>query len=194
MNSTIKYSFLFATLAFVSAHAWSGANEVPFKATVTIVNDTLRPSDLSKPPCPTSPFVGLTIGSGNASQLGSIAFVGNDCVDVLLGQHVSGLPIFSFSGISFSGDAPLVITAANGDKLYANYRGTFVPDLERKSASPSLVPYKIDNGGQYSITGGTGRFLGAQGRGSLTGIEDLDPTGRLPAENGKLQLNGTISY
>lgn len=192
MNSTIKKSFLFATFAFVSVQAWSDQNGVPFKATVAI-KDTIQPSEF-KPPCPTSPLIGLTVGGGNASHLGNIGFVANDCVDVLFGQNAVGLPVFSFSGISFSGNAPLTITAANGDKLYATYSGIFVPDLGRKSASTLLVPYKVDNGGKFSITGGTGRFLGARGQGSLTGTEDLDPRGVLPADNGKLELNGTISY
>lgn len=193
MHLNFKRSVVFAAFSLFSVHALSGPTQGPFKATVILAMDSFEPSMPSQMPCPNSHMVGLTIGSGNASHLGKISFVGNDCVNVSV--PLNSYPVFSFSGIpGTSGTPALTITAANGDKLYATYYGSFVPDHTRKSASPALLPYKVDAGAGFSITGGTGRFQGAQGKGTLTGVEDLDPSGKVPAANGKLELNGTISY
>lgn len=130
---------------------------------------------------------GMTIGSGNASQLGRIAFVGTDCVRII-GEKF-GFPIFSFCGL----DGALTITTDNGDKLYGSYQGTFVATGEPPQGG--LVPYRVE-GGQFTITKGTGRFAKVSAFGNLTGTEklNLDPTGKGPASNGTIYLNGKISF
>jgi hypothetical protein len=73
----------------------------------------------------------------------------------------------------------LVLTAANGDQVFATYAGTFT--IER---AVSTI-----NGG-YQITGGTGRFSQATGNGIVQGSENI---GDVPAK-GEVQLTGTIAY
>ena len=74
-------------------------------------------------------------------------------------------------------DGEFTLTAANGDQLRGTYSGELVP-LE-----PPL--FAID--GQFTFTGGTGRFANATGGGNASGVQNL-ATGDVTVE-----LVGTIS-
>jgi hypothetical protein len=202
MFLTFQKTIIISALALTSAAAISGPTNVPFQATVTITDsidsssngvaackDALVPSTSSGYNLAGS---GMTIGNGNATHLGRMAFVGNDCVHMAVGPY--GLPIFYFQGAQGS----LVITAANGDKLYGSYSGTFVPTGElptAEQAKVNVVPYKVE-GGQFSIVKGTGRFADAYASGTLSGVESLsmDLSGKGPPSTGTIYLNGKISY
>lgn len=190
MFLTFKKTVIISALAFTSAAAISGPTNVPFTATVTIT-DSIDPLGRANCELTGLPGInagsGMTIGHGNATHLGRIAFVGNDCVRIIGEQY--GLPKFYFQGAQGS----LVITAANGDKLYGSYSGTFVPTGE--PPKDKLVPYKVE-GGQFSIAKGTGRFADAYASGVLSGVESLsmDLSGNGPPSTGTIYLNGKISY
>lgn len=140
------------------------ANAVPFSADI-VTQEILHPDPVA---CPTFPYLaGTTTGVGKATHLGAATGMGSDCVTP------TSPTTFQF------GNGQLTIVAANGDELRATYHGTLVP-------SP-LPPFSTING-SYTITGGTGRFSGATGGGTLGGTENL-LTGQ-----GRLTLSGTLSY
>ena len=142
-------------------NATAGPKNVPFKVSA-ITQETLH----GNPGCP-SYLSGDTTGTGNASHLGEITFVATDCVTL------------SPSNFIFS-NGRLTIYAANGDTLTLSYAGTLTPNPQPNSLSML--------GGQFQITGGTGRFVSASGSGYLQGVENL-ATGQ-----GQFDLVGTISY
>lgn len=84
-------------------------------------------------------------GTGIATQLGRLTFIGSHCVTI--SQNI--LP---FSG----GEA--TITAANGDELHGTYSGVV-----------SVISDMGNVDGQVDITGGTGRFANATGALVMTG-------------------------
>lgn len=190
MPPILKNSIIFSAFAFTSVSSFSGPTNVPFQATMAIedsidLTNAAACSGAGLPGFIAGP--GMTIGSGNASHLGRIAFVGNDCVSIIGGTPEQ--PVFLFSGAEGS----VTITAANGDKLYGKYWGTFMPS--GKPTTNGLVSYKLINGG-FSISRGTGRFADAYASGDITGEEQLnlknDP--KFPKSHGTVYLSGKISY
>lgn len=135
---------------------------VPFKASLN-TEETLGFNPVA---CPTAFLQGTTVGTGNASHMGSVTLRSTDCVVQVDGQ------------ITFT-DGRLVLTAANGDQLSASYSGMLLP-----SAEPPV--YSLS--GSYTVTGGTGRFKGATGSGSLQGSSNI-VTGL-----GSYTATGFISY
>jgi hypothetical protein len=190
MFLSLQKTIFITALAITSTAAISGPSNVPFQATVTIT-DSIDPTGFAACKDAGLPGTlagsGMTIGSGNATYLGRMAFVGNDCVHMAAGPY--GLPTFYFHGPQGS----LTITAANGDKLYGSYSGSFVPTGEPPKGG--MVPYKVE-GGQFSIVKGTGRFANALASGTLSGVEllNMDPSGNGPPSTGTIYLNGKISY
>jgi hypothetical protein len=75
-----------------------------------------------------------------------------------------------------------MLTASNGDQLVATYAGTAQPQ------ATGLLALS----GTFTFTGGTGRFAGAKGSGTLEGVEAIGPHLALPAK-GFLVLTGQIS-
>ncbi len=69
----------------------------------------------------------------------------------------------------------MVFTAANGDQLFGNYVGTHV-------GYPGLVTF----GGNFQITGGTGRFCGMTGSGDYGGTADMSTATNLLYFDGRL--------
>ena len=161
--STLRVALSAAAIA-VATTAVAGPTNVPFKATF-VTQEQLHPDPAV---CQTAPYlVGVTTLSGHASHLGATTGVSSDCVTP------TSPYTFSFA------NGKLTATAANGDELRAEYSGTL---------SPTATPPIFAVAGSYRITGGTGRFSGASGSGTLQGIENIQ-TGQ-----GQLQLSGAISY
>lgn len=179
-------TFLFAILSFASVHAISGpSKQVPFKADVT-TTETLSFATPDNPlGCPSSelpPTAGMTIGTGNASHLGKIAFVAIDCVTLTNG-------IFAFER------GQLTVTAANGDQIFITYFGTFGPLKPNPTEWPTIDI--VSKSSPFTITGGTGRFFNATGNGNLSGQLKVNPNPLAPnaaPSPGHLHLDGTISY
>jgi len=111
------------------------------------------------------PFLYVTVeGQGNVSHLGlTSAFTDNQVVNLITG----------------SATATYTLTAANGD--------TVVLEMSFQSTQ---VPGGVTFAGDYTVTGGTGRFYGATGGGVLAGSAFL--TG--PNDGvGSFSVAGTIS-
>lgn len=118
-------------------------------------------------------------GQGSANRsIGSIGVSSQNCV-VMPSQQVP-------NGLDFFGPR-FVLTTADGDQLIAQYSGTASPAL----STPAGGLYNL--AGTYTIIGGTGRFAGAQGCGTLTGSEAVSFTG-LPTGVGRISLQGVIAY
>lgn len=104
-------------------------------------------------------------GEGTATRLGNAMWSATECVDLLANP-----------GRSHVRDGRAVLTSAKGE-LHLSY--------EADGALPDLAG-DVHVTGPYVITGGTGRFAGASGSGTLTGdanvytsIAQVDLTGTL---------------
>lgn len=151
--------------ACISSTVIAGPTNVAFTASVN-TTEYLVPTPGG--PCP---LAGMTTGSGTASYIGKVLLTATDCVT----PQADGSFIFS--------NGKLVFTASNGDTLTATYGpGSFI------ALTPGPV-YTI-NHAAFVITGGTGLFKGAFGRGELRGTENIST---VPAI-GQLQAFGTISF
>ncbi len=116
--------------------------------------------------CP-SQFGGTITGHGNSTLLGRVAFVANDCI-------TQDGAIYNFSR------GRLIIMTISGDQLFADYSGQFVPTGQGTNY--------VFSGATFTIVGGTGRYIFANGGGQLQGTEDM-LTGA-----GTVSLSGRISY
>jgi hypothetical protein len=104
-------------------------------------------------PCETGGMVLEVTGTGHTSQLGHYSGRYRECLDPATGAVTAGA---------------FTLTAANGDDVFGTYSGQAVP-----TDDPDVVAYK-DPG---VITGGTGRFAGAGGVVTTSGLANL-ATGR----------------
>lgn len=122
----------------------------PFRFTLTGNADP----DFSQGPCN---VVNTESGTGVAQHLGRVTWaseeVVNFCVDP---QDPSRAEV----------TGALVITAANGDQL----RGTYLSIVDADFGAGTLTAQ-----GEFVITGGTGRFSGASGSGSISVAGSLLP-------------------
>lgn len=116
--------------------------------------------------CP-SKFGGTIIGRGDGTLTGPVAFVANDCITM------NGA-VYNFSA------GKMIVLAIQGDQIFADYSGQFVPTGEGTKY--------VFNGATFQITGGTGKYNKATGGGTLSGGEDM-ATGV-----GTIKLSGKISY
>lgn len=101
-------------------------------------------------------------GAGTATHLGRYSYTADECFDPGTG--------------TFTGDP--TFTAANGDQLWGSYEGQVAP-----TSDPNVITYTET----LTISGGSGRFLGASGVLEVVGIANL-ATGEYSQE-----LSGWIS-
>lgn len=159
---------LLALGAAASPPAWADKDRtVPFKASVT-TQEVLTMGHAALKRCPASGLLGTTTGQGTASYMDAVSLVATDCPVTLDGVNF------------FFRDGQMTLTAANGDRLKAIYSGTLLP-------VPGTDPVVHAINGTFSVTGGTGRFGGARGGGSLQGTEDLATL------KGSYQVDGTLT-
>jgi hypothetical protein len=152
--------------ALGSVPAWAGSTTVPIKASL-VTEETLG-YDPAR--CPMAGIVGTTTGTGQSSHLGVVKMLATDCPLFVPGMQ----PSFS-NGV-------LTLTGASGDRVSANYQGVLVP------VDAAAGVYSI--AGDFSVTGGTGRFAGATGSGYLQGTITLGPV----VSKAQYQVTGVISY
>ncbi len=100
-------------------------------------------------PCETSGVILEVTGTGHSTQLGNYSGRYRECLDPATGAVTGGT---------------FTLTAANGDKVFGTYSGQAVP-----TDDPTVVAYE-DPG---EITGGTGRFAGAGGTMTTSGVANL---------------------
>ena len=142
---------------------FAGPRDVPFKAELAITEK------LNYDPghCPAYPYMtGVITGKGTASHLGKVSVSAINCI-------FPTPPTFTFT------EGQLKLTAANGDELRATFHGSLTP-------TGTKDVYMLQ--GPYKIMGGTGRFAGASGHGTLQGEENL------ATQEGTIEATGTISY
>jgi hypothetical protein len=152
--------------AACSSPVWAGPPWVPFKASL-VTQETLGFDPVR---CPLAGIVGTTTGTGQATQFGAVRMLSTDCP--LLAPGVP--PTFSNGLLTF--------TASNGDLISASYQGSLHP--------VDGVPDLYSVAGDFSVTGGTGRFAGARGSGYLQGTVTLGPL----VSKGEYQVTGYLSY
>ncbi len=102
-----------------------------------------------------------------------------------IGSHIGKATLLAYPTIDFrtnpiSVSGTLVITAANGDEIFASFTGT------RTATSSTVLDFTIN--ATYTITGGTGRFQNATG--SFVGIS----LGTVGIHTGTASYEGYISY
>lgn len=114
--------------------------------------------------CPTK-IGGTMTGYGTSTQFGRVVFLGGDCV-----TPTGTLNTFS--------DGKFILTALTGELLFANYSGQAVPNSDGSAF--------VFSNATFQITGGTGRYAGATGGGTLNGTENAKTF------QGQLQLSGRI--
>lgn len=130
---------------------------VPFRATFT-GNST------SGPGAPCAVLRSDIVGEGHATHLGNFTTVQHHCFD-------PNDPSGAFT------DGFYTFTGANGDTIFGTYNGHLVP----------IAPPVFAIVGEFTIEGGTGRFVGAAGGGAASGTLNV-ATGVATA-----MLNGVIS-
>ena len=163
----------FGLMALASA-AIAAPQSRPFKAKLT-VTESIQFTGAA--PC-------FAIGSiqaiGTATHLGKVTVSSHDCINPQGVFDPSAPNSFSFASTG-AGSTGLVFTAANGDSLFAAHSGT----LTAQSSGPHRIT------GQFIITGGTGRFVGATGGGTMTGYEDIS---QIVSGHGEIDVAGVIVY
>jgi hypothetical protein len=160
-RAPLSYQLLFAVLLLMgfAPRGLEAQSTVPLKATI-LISETIQV--LGMPPCI---LQGNISGVGVANRLGKLTVASTDCINPI------GPTAFAFSS------EHVVLRLANGNEIFARYFGTLTQE-----DSIGVIA------GGFEITGGTGRYLGATGAGSVKGVEDMT-TGK-----GQIQLVGTISF
>lgn len=109
-------------------------------------------------------------GSGQGTHTGQYTIVRQHCFDL---------------ATAAIGDGYFEQTAANGDKLWGTYSGSPAGVLEfDEDGNPVVII--LDS--PWMITGGTGRFAGAQGSGDTHGVFNI------VTKEGDFSMNGWIIY
>ncbi|MGH2728387.1 MAG: hypothetical protein ACRDKS_15570 [Actinomycetota bacterium] len=101
--------------------------------------------------------------TGKSSHLGKYSLVAQESI------HLETLAV---------SEGSFTLTAANGDTISGTYAGRGTPDGE-----PGVIAFRASG----PVTGGTGRFAGATGELTFTGVADL-PAGELSQS-----VSGTLS-
>jgi hypothetical protein len=118
-------------------------------------------------------FLSTLHGTGTASHMGYVAADGGHCLNPFTFAFVGG---------------QITLTAANGDQLFMTYEG---------NGFPGAAPNEVGWTDVLTVTGGTGRFVGAEGSANETGgaIIAFDPaTGLATGGTGWSRIEGTIRY
>ncbi len=124
-------------------------------------------ANLAATATPAGPPVGSILeifvsGSGQTSHMGNAIVWEHMFVNLATGEFYDG---------------EYVLTAANGDEVEGSFHGYMVP---------TSVPGDMEIVGFFTIDDGTGRFEGAQGEGTASGMQYADYTV-------DLRLDGTIT-
>jgi hypothetical protein len=133
-----------------------------------VTSDTMGPPDGCTLPGAMWSYRGE--GTGTFAHLGRVSFEIDHC------SKMTGPTSGVFGG------GTITLTAANGDELYMSEEGTFELVMGPTGPVTSLVDLS------WKITGGNGRFAGAEGAGTSM------PVGDLATSTTSATYNGWISY
>jgi hypothetical protein len=170
-------SALIVTCALASGSVYAASK--PFVALISTV-EGIGPSD---PPSPSCPVAGTSAGNGKsnlfskgASAFTNVVLTAKDCVtlDANLSPTRFDQGQFTIVGEPVLGQA--------SDSITATYQGTLT--LNRDGT------YALT--GTFSVTGGTGKYVGAYGTGELTGTEIINVAAG--TAQGQLKAVGKINY
>jgi hypothetical protein len=137
-----------------------------------VIQETVIPTFTDPSPRCGTPFEGTITGNGTSPLLGKVSFEAHDCITP--------------DGTSLSFAGKMVFTMFSGDEMFADYTGSFTP-----TSYPGIFTLTSSS---FTIKGGTGSFLNAQGGGALQGVEKIDTTNPVQFTGvGLMQATGTIS-
>lgn len=148
---------LVGILSLTLVTAAVAADQVPFKGNLSLLNVPASNNE----GCPAGTIRFNVTGGGYVTHMGAVTLLETVC----------------FNPVDGTFTAQFTLTAGNGDTVSATAAGYTVPT--------SQITFIVH--GQWSVTGGTGRFTGATGSGSAIGPINL-ATGE-----GTHHLDGTIS-
>jgi hypothetical protein len=154
---------IFCLALFAALPAAVTAAPASFQATIAFT-EQVAPTGASAP----CVLVGTISGSGVASRVGSVALASTDCINPLPPTYTT----YAFAS------SHVVLTASNGDQIWATYAGLLSAD--------GFIS------GTYFIYGGTGRFAKATGGGTVNGFEVIQPS--TGSGSGELQLQGFLLF
>jgi hypothetical protein len=170
-------------MGMVAATAQAGPGGRPFRATIEVTESIAEPPPGRCQAPAAAPggtvVLGEATGTGTALHLGQVSLTASDCVTVVAVQTPQGqwVPV----PVAFQ-EGQLKLLAANGDEVYAAYGGRVQPQPDGS----------LKLSGQYQVTGGTGRFSGATGSGTLTG--SFMPDVATGINHGFYEASGTLQY
>lgn len=153
-TTLIKRSIASITVGMAALAPVSGAEAALFTVSAAI-QEHIQPEPGCGALFPGGPSLpGGTITGSGISSFGAVSLAGKDCITPA-------------ADLSFSFQGKMTFTFFNGDQIFADYWGQFVP-----IRVPSI--FTLQNS-FFDITGGTGRFLGVDGKGNgnLSGFEDI---------------------
>lgn len=172
LTSIVLASIVVASVLIVgTAAAGSTATERPFQGVA--VGVTTFADDES------CPFAFRT----TAESSGVVTHLGN--VEVENGHCFAGVDEVTGEGLLEAG--VLTLTAANGDVLRGSYSGIAVPAMPENVGDVVVAEIAV------SVSGGTGRFVGATGAIDLTAYVTF-PGWEEPGWPTRLVFDGWISY
>jgi hypothetical protein len=142
--------------------------DVPFSGVINF-QAVIFPNPVIPAP-PDCPYLGGNTGSGTLTQFGKVIMGSTECItpDPLIPHGLD------------ASKGTLVLTASNGDIVFATYAGKFLLSVDGQTYTTSGLVFQIN--------GGTGRFVNATGNGNLQGTQSAI-TGA-----GSLTVTGLISY
>jgi hypothetical protein len=123
--------------------------------------------------CPSPLLLESYRGEGTATHTGKYDIVNSHCLNPATGALTNGT---------------FVKTAANGDQLFGTYEGT------TSVIQPPAPIGVFEITGTLTFTGGTGRFTGATGTTTMSGIEQADFSQTPIETQDELTMVGEISY
>jgi hypothetical protein len=141
---------------------------VPFSGVINF-QAVIFPNPVIPTP-PDCPYLGGNMGSGTLTQFGKVVMGSTECI--------APDPLIPFGLDATKGT--LVLTASNGDIVFAAYSGKFLLSADGQTYTTSGLAFQIN--------GGTGRFMNASGNGNLQGTQSAI-TGA-----GTLTATGFITY
>jgi hypothetical protein len=155
---TLRALLVLTLLALIASPALAQPQGgVPIKGSVTGVDYQLDPSGVCAPIPVGSDFDETwryrSVGTGVLSHLGRVSFVV---------EHCTYFDVDTGTGIFNEGTTTFV--AANGDTLVLSHSGTFEVSTEG--------PFALVNQ-DWTVEGGTGRFVGAEGHGTANPVSDF---------------------
>jgi hypothetical protein len=182
-----RLTLLFFASAFSSGMAFAADNQSPqahvsnlgFNASIT-TSEAL----VSQPLIKECPLRGVSVGWGTSTLFGQApvdkATLGaSDCVTIFGNGAV----------LDFKSGKFVLTSASTGESIFAEYSGSFV---FKEPLSTTKMSYTM-SGGQFRITGGTGKYKNASGSGTLSGSAITDVNPAIPAQ-GQFEAKGLITY